>query len=107
MRNSDRASRLFTSAFASASGTIAHAYHGNTSPRPHKRILENKLDDPRPEHRQPQRAARGQDAGARNTRPSKLLFSDRAALWTIFGNITVASGSTSHSSARDSVPAPM
>ena len=39
------------------------------------------------------------------TRLNKLIFSDFAAAWTIFGNITAASGITSHSNARDSVPA--
>ena len=34
-----------------------------------------------------------------------MVFSDFAAAWTIFGNITVANGSTSHSNARDNVPA--
>ena len=34
-----------------------------------------------------------------------MLFSDFACVCTIFGNITIASGSTSHNSPRDSVPA--
>src|ERR1035441_1430031 len=39
------------------------------------------------------------------TRLNKLVFSDFAAAWTIFGNIPAAVGTTSHNNARDSVPA--
>ena len=39
------------------------------------------------------------------TMASRLFFSDFALAWTIFGNITVASGSTTHSNPRDKVPA--
>ncbi len=39
------------------------------------------------------------------TNPNKLLFSDFTRLRTSFGNITVASGMTSHNNALASVPA--
>src|ERR1700679_1263629 len=100
------ASRSFTITLASASGIIAPAYQGisamvagtllasvtsRTTSGPHS----HKLNAPHTDS----------IAVPRTARPKILFFSDFTRLWMSLGNITVAIGRTSHSNARDNVPA--
>ena|SRR2546427_10365472 len=102
----DRASRSFSKTLASAKGTIAPAYHGNKDEATWTNLwpeINFTIHGPRTDKlRAPVIAS---TAVPSRTIPMRSDFSALAALWTSFGNITVASGPTSHMSARDKVPA--
>src|ERR1035437_2424302 len=101
----DRASRSFTSTFAIASGTIAPAFHGMSAivPATSPECATNRTTHGPTTHK-PSAPQTHTPAVPKTTNPNKLFFSDFTRLWTSFGNITDASGITSHSNARDSVP---